>query len=133
MKYAVLNKTPLIPALQQLRKVKLSSRTALNLLKMARKIDFEAENLRTFFFDTLKKHCNLDEAGNPKAVEGKWDFTTSDGEAEVNKAMEEFHELEFDFDFPKISMSELAHVQLSMDEIQALEPILNHLEAKAST
>ncbi|MFK5283848.1 hypothetical protein ACI3PL_30155, partial [Lacticaseibacillus paracasei] len=54
------------------------ARTSLNVFKITQKLELEEHTLRNLFIAKLRDVCNLDENGQPKIVEGKWDIKSKE-------------------------------------------------------
>lgn len=122
--YGQLNHTAIVKTLQALRRVKMPARTSLNVFKITQKLELEEHTLRNLFIAKLRDVCNLDENGQPKIVEGKWDIKSKELSDELDAHMNELMQQEFEVEAAPLHIAEIPHVEFSMEDLAALAPVL---------
>lgn len=108
--------------------------------KMIRTLESESDLLSKVFVEYLKQFVKLDDKGEivpfdgkPETYEIRDEFQKDPAKnAEYQKAMKDFEEIEIEIPHPKIPISKLGSVNLSPVELNALEPFLIDMEAVSS-
>lgn len=124
--WAFLNNADLMPAMIKLtNSTKIPAKPAYRIGKFAYEVERELEKLKAFGKGIINECCEMDEAGNPKVVNGKWVFKSTELEKRHDEEFDRTMSNEFEVSFSKIPLEHLKEVGLTPKELVAIEPILD--------